>query len=101
METTYALLFLIFNLYQQYLTSFHYDIKQKSQERKGSGDGSEEEGPRVKELRKICRAVGIVVTNARHMAGCSSDNQKINKLKQLLREAGMEGRTNVPDFWIF
>lgn len=55
----------------------------------------------MKELRKICRAVGIVVTNARHMAGCSSDNQKINKLKQLLREAGMEGRTNVTDFWIF
>lgn len=70
-------------------------LQKKSQERKGSGDGSEEEGPRVKELRKICRAVGIVVTNARHMAGCSSDNQKINKLKQLLREAGMEGRPSM------
>lgn len=75
-----------------------YYMKQKSQERKGSGDGSEEEGPRVKELRKICRAVGILVTNARHLTGCSSDNQKISKLNQLLREAGMEGRNNVPDY---
>jgi hypothetical protein len=46
----------------------------------------------VKELKKICRAVGIIVTHTRHLAGCSTDNQKVKKLKQLLKEAGMEGK---------
>ncbi|XP_048752120.2 uncharacterized protein DDB_G0283697-like [Ostrea edulis] len=68
----------------------------KSQGRKSSGSGDgEEEGVHVKELKKICRAVGIIVTNTRHLAGCSTDNQKVSRLKQLLREAGMEGRPSM------
>ncbi|XP_061196799.1 nucleolar protein dao-5-like [Saccostrea echinata] len=69
--------------------------KSSKETKKISPSDGKEESAWVKELRKICRAVGILVTNTRHLSGCTTENQKINKLKQLLREAGMEGRPSM------
>ena len=53
-----------------------------------SGGG---EAPYLKRLRVICRKVGIFVRNDIHFAGCTTDSERIDRLKEVLRKAGMKG----------
>ena len=54
-----------------------------------SGGG---EAPYLKRLRVICRKVGIFVRNDVHFAGCTTDSEKVERLKEALRKAGMKGK---------
>ncbi|KAL8560796.1 hypothetical protein ACOMHN_061831 [Nucella lapillus] len=71
----------------------------KAREKKGKAAAAEvsekEEAPHLKRLRLICRKVGIFVRNDVHFAGCTSDRQKIERLKEALRNAGMKGQPSL------
>ncbi|XP_005095028.1 uncharacterized protein LOC101846639 [Aplysia californica] len=43
-------------------------------------------------LRAICRHVGLVLRNQRELSGCVADSEKIDRIRQLLRDRGMKGR---------
>lgn len=42
-------------------------------------------------LRQICRECQMFVRNDRELAGCSTDQEKIEKMEQMLRDVGMKG----------
>ncbi|KAL5017654.1 hypothetical protein ScPMuIL_007243 [Solemya velum] len=64
------------------------------QQTKGKPQKSTEQ-PYIIQLKKICRAIGIFVRADRELKGCSSDNSKIRRLKELLKNAGMEGKPSM------
>ncbi|XP_076453318.1 uncharacterized protein LOC143288582 [Babylonia areolata] len=73
---------------------------EKAKTEKGSkaekaAPSEKEESPHLKRLRLICRKVGIFVRSDVHFAGCSSDKQKIDRLKEALRKAGMKGQPSL------
>ena len=56
-----------------------------------SADAASEESSYLKRLRLICRKVGIFVRNDVHFVGCTTDKQKVERLKDALKQAGMKG----------
>ncbi|KAK7476705.1 hypothetical protein BaRGS_00032042 [Batillaria attramentaria] len=69
--------------------------KPKVSKKPASSEGEKEEDPYLKRLRVICRKVGIFVRNDIHFAGCTTDREKIQRLKEALRKAGMKGQPSL------
>ena len=44
-------------------------------------------------LRNICRASGgILLRNSRELLGCETDEEKVERIRELLKGRGMEGK---------
>ncbi|XP_070205895.1 serine-rich adhesin for platelets-like [Littorina saxatilis] len=70
--------------------------KQKTKSKQDTAPSTDKgETPYLKRLRVICRKVGIFVRNDIHFLGCTTDNQKIERLKEALKKAGMKGQPSL------
>ncbi|KAL4223900.1 HIRA-interacting protein 3 [Mactra antiquata] len=71
--------------------------KQKKTQKKIK-DTDEENLPErtyIRLLKQICRECQMFVRSDRELAGCDTDQQKIDKLEQMLRDVGMKGKPSM------
>ncbi|PVD31482.1 hypothetical protein C0Q70_06894 [Pomacea canaliculata] len=78
------------------LRSISPDNKQTKTESRPQSEKTEKtEHPYLKRLKLICRKVGIFVRSDVHFAGCQTDKDRIERLKEVLRKAGMKGQPSL------
>ncbi|KAL3856283.1 hypothetical protein ACJMK2_011057 [Sinanodonta woodiana] len=46
----------------------------------------------VEYLKKICKASGIFLRGKKSLKDCTTDKEMIERMKEILKEAGMEGK---------